>query len=65
MKADAPVSFIEDDLRRERRMKAIHLQEIEGNPLTAEDIDMFEMFDRMGWTGDQRRAYIISQIKRP
>ena len=34
---------------RERRLEAMHLQEIEGNPLDAEDIAMFEMFEREGW----------------
>jgi hypothetical protein len=31
---------------RERRLEAMHLQEIEGNPLDGEDIAMFEMFER-------------------
>lgn len=34
-------------------------QLIEGNPLTLEEIEMFEMFDREGWSHDERRAYII------
>jgi hypothetical protein len=33
---------------RERRLEAMHLQVIEGNPLDAEDIAMFEMFEREG-----------------
>ena len=43
---------------RERRLEAMHLQDIEGNPLDAEDIAMFEMFEREGWTAEQRRAHI-------
>jgi hypothetical protein len=31
-----------------RRLEAMNLQEIEGNPLDAEDIAMFEMFEREG-----------------
>jgi hypothetical protein len=30
---------------------AMHLQIIEGNPLDAEDIAMFEMFEREAWPG--------------
>jgi hypothetical protein len=45
------------------RLVAMRLQEIEGNPLTAEDIAMFEMFEREGWTPERRRAYLIARIK--
>ena len=38
----------------------MNLQEIEGNPLDAEDIAMFEMFEREGWTHERRLAYIIA-----
>jgi len=48
---------------RARRLEAMHLQEIEGNPFDAEDIALFEMFDRKGWSHEQRRAYIIAQAK--
>ena len=34
------------------------LQEIEGNPLDAEDIAMFEMFEREGWDHERRAAHI-------
>lgn len=47
--------------RRQRRLEGIRLQEIEGNPLTAEEIEMFEMFDREGFTDEQRRAYILER----
>ncbi len=43
---------------RERRLTAMHLQEIEGNPLAPEDIAMFEMFEREAWTHSRRLAYI-------
>jgi hypothetical protein len=48
---------------RDRRLVAMRLQEIEGNPLTAEDIAMFEMFEREGWSTERRRAYLIARIK--
>ena len=35
---------------RELRLEAMNLQAIKGNPLDAEDIAMFEMFEREGWT---------------
>ena len=46
---------------RERRLEAMHLQEIEGNPLDAEDIAMFEMFEREGWDVERCLAYIREQ----
>ncbi len=49
---------------RKRRLAAMRLQEIESNPLTAEDVAMFEMFEREGWTHEQCRAYILS-LARP
>ena len=39
----------------------MHLQEIEGNPLDAEDIAMFEMFEREGWDDERCLAYIREQ----
>ena len=55
-----------DDLeiaaRRKRSAEADHLQALEGNPLTAEEKAMFEMFDREGWSDERRRAYILAQF---
>jgi hypothetical protein len=39
----------------------MNLQAIEGNPLDAEDIAMFEMFEREGGTDEQCRAYILAR----
>ncbi len=47
---------------RKRRLAAMHLQEIEGNPLSAEDVAMFEMFEREAWTHERRRAHILAQV---
>ncbi len=41
-----------------------HLQAIEGNPLTPEEIAMFEMFDREGWSNERRRAHILALSRR-
>lgn len=49
---------------RERRLVAMRLQEIESNPLTAEEVAMFEMFEREAWSNERRRAYILS-LARP
>ena len=49
----------------QRRLEAQHLQLIEGNPLTAAEIGMFEMFEREGWSHERRRAYIVAQFTRP
>lgn len=43
--------------------EALHLQAIEGNPLTAEEIAMFEMFEREGWSPERRRAHILRRIQ--
>lgn len=48
----------------QRHRDAIKLHEIEGNPFTPEDNAVFEMFEREGWTGAQRREYIIKEARR-
>ncbi|HTV34283.1 MAG TPA: hypothetical protein VME69_14510 [Methylocella sp.] len=50
---------------RQRRLEMQHLQAIEGNPLTPDEIAMFEMFEREGWSHERRRAHIVAQFKRP
>jgi hypothetical protein len=47
---------------RKRRLEAMVLHEIEGNPLDAEDIAMFEMFEREGWDGERCREYILAHL---
>ena len=47
---------------RKRRLEAMNLQAIEGNPLDAEDIAMFEMFEREGWSHERCLAYILAQV---
>jgi hypothetical protein len=48
---------------RERRLIGQKLQELEGNPLSAEDIAMFEMFERERWPHERRRAFILEQAR--
>lgn len=49
-----------DELEKARvRLKdAVRLQEIEGNPLTADEIAMFEMFEREAWPHERCIEYI-------
>lgn len=53
-----------EDEMRERRLEAMHLQVIEGNPLSADQVEMFEMFEREGWSPERRRAHILSRVGR-
>jgi hypothetical protein len=48
--------------RRQRRLEAMNLQAIERNPLDAEDVAMFEMFEREGWSDERCRAYILARV---
>lgn len=48
---------------RERRLEMQRLQEIEGNPLDAEDVAMFEMFERERWPDERCRAYILEKAR--
>lgn len=50
----------EQAARLKRGREADRLQEIEGNPLTAEEKAMFDMFEREGWTFEERRRHILS-----
>jgi hypothetical protein len=61
-KAEKLLSKKEVALARERRLEAMHLQLIEGNPLDEEDIAMFEMFERERWSHERRRAYILRKV---
>jgi hypothetical protein len=49
-------------VKRQRRLEGMNLQVIEGNPLDAEDVAMFEMFEREGWSDEQCRAYILARV---
>ena len=49
--------------RHQRLTEALHLQALEANPLLPGEVAMFAMFEREGWTADDRRAYIAKQFK--
>ena len=46
---------------RERRLEAMRLQEIGGDPLDAEQVAMFEMFERENWSHERRLAHIADR----
>lgn len=48
---------------RKRRIVAMRLQEIEGNPLSLDQVAMFEMFDREGWSHEKRRAFLLERAR--
>jgi hypothetical protein len=50
-------------IRKVRRLEAMNLQAIEGNPLDAEDIAMFEMFEREAWPDEKCREYILARVE--
>lgn len=61
---DRPLTDEELALAIKRHKKGLHLHEVEGNPLDAEDIAMFEMFERERWSHEKCLAYIKDDIKR-
>lgn len=47
---------------QQKLAEALHLQAVENNPLDAEDIALFERFEREGFTPDERRAHILAHV---
>jgi hypothetical protein len=43
--------------------EAMNLQAIEGNPLSPEQVAMFEMFAREGWTVEERLAHLRARVR--
>ncbi len=48
-----------------RRLEAMRLHEIEGNPLDEEQIARFDMFEREGWSHEKCTAYLLELARRP
>ena len=63
MSIDDRLSQDEVAAAQERRLIGQKLQELEGNPLSAEEIAMFEMFERERWPHERRRAFILEQAR--
>lgn len=53
-----------DRAARERRLDMQHLQAMEGNPLSPDQIEIFEMFEREGWSHERRLAYLHEGARR-
>lgn len=47
----------------ERLAEAVHLQAIEGNPLSPDELAMFETFEREEWPPEERRACIARRFQ--
>ena len=60
---DKPLLEVEVEAARKRRLEAMALQEIEGNPLDADDIAMFEMFERERWSHEKVREYLLARSR--
>ena len=58
------VSASSPEARAKRFAFALRAHEIEGNPLSAEDIALFEHFDRDGLSDEQARAILIAQARK-
>ncbi len=50
--------------RAHRFREACALQEIEGNPLTPEEIAMFERFEREGWSDEKIGDFLLARAKK-
>jgi hypothetical protein len=54
-----------DDVEREHRFReACALQEIENNPLTPEEIAMFEMFRSEGWSDERVLEFLGARARK-
>lgn len=58
--SDRPLTAAEVAEAKERRIMAMGLQMIEDNPLTSDEVAMFEMFEREAWSHERCREYILS-----
>lgn len=47
-----------------RQLPGVGRQAIEDNPLTDDELAMFEMFERERWSPERRRSHILSLRKR-
>ena len=64
MKTDDLLTPDEVEAARKRRLEAMRMQEIEGNPLSPEQVAMFEMFERERWPHARREAYILAKLNK-
>jgi hypothetical protein len=60
---DSKLSPEEVAAARQRRPVAMKLQEIEGNPLSADEVALFEKFEREAWSHERRLAFLLDQAR--
>lgn len=60
---DSQLSPEEVAAAKARRLEAMKLQEIEGNPLSAEEVALFEKFEREAWSHERRLAFLLAQAR--
>lgn len=64
MKSDEQTLSLADVLAaKTRRQEMAHLNAIEGNPLDAEQIALFEMFERERWSHERRLAHLLERAR--
>jgi hypothetical protein len=64
MSMNEKLSLPEALAAKTRFKEMAHLNAIEGNPLDAEDMAMFEMFERERWSHERCIAYIIDKARK-
>ena len=64
MKATDQITLAEAFAAKERRLDMQHLNALEGNPLDAEQVAMFEMFDRERWSHEQCLAHVLDRARK-
>jgi hypothetical protein len=63
MRSASPIAASDASTEVQRRRIGQHLSAIEGNPLTPDEIAMFEMFERDVCSHERRRAYIAARFR--
>jgi hypothetical protein len=56
------LSAFEVEAARVRRLEGMAVQEIEENPLSADQTAMFEMFERERWSHARRREHLAARV---
>ena len=63
MKKSKPEASPEVPAISKQLAEIAHVQAMEGNPLTPEELAMFTMFEREGWPHEKRRAYVTRKLE--
>ncbi|HWA21395.1 MAG TPA: hypothetical protein VG735_03255 [Caulobacterales bacterium] len=60
---DSKLSPEEVAAAKARRLEAMKLREIEGSPLSAEEVSLLERFEREAWSPERRLAFLLERAK--